>query len=631
MKKNKKEKVKNPLFRVVKFLFKEHKFLIMVLSFVILISSIGAITSSLFFKNVIDLVIMPGVEKGYDAVYPKFMTIIFLMLFVYIVIIISDIIRTRILSYLSNKFLYSIRKKVFDHMENLGVDFFDKSKRGDLMAIYTNDVETLKEIVMRILPSFVSSLISLVAIISVMVLYNIYFTLISLSSLFIIFLFVKVIGKSATRDFTKYQEMMAQKDAFVEEMMKGQKIVKLFCYEEKSLEKFNEYNENLFKTSKRANYLGNLMLPIFHNIGNILYCIIAIVGFLFFYFNVKSVTITGMKEFTVGTFVAFLALSRRFSNNFNQFAQQMNRIISGFAGSKRICNLLDKKVEVDDGKIELVNVTNIENEIKEVDYESGIFAWKYQENKKVYYKLLDGNIELKDVNFSYDGKKQILKNINISAKKGQKIALVGQTGAGKTTIANLLTRFYDIESGTILYDGFNIRDIKKASLRKSVGIVLQDITIFTDTVKNNIKYGNIMADDSKIIEASMLSNSYDFIKRLPYGFDTILENNGENLSQGQKQLLSISRTTLLNPPVLILDEATSSIDTRTELLVQKGLDNLIKDKTVFVIAHRLSTIRNSDVILVMDKGEIIECGNHTELLNKKGLYHSLYTGQLELE
>lgn len=631
MMKKSKTKQKNPLIRVIKILFKEHKFLIMVLSFVIFIASIGSISSSLFFKNVIDLIIMPGVKNGYSFVYKKFIFIILLMLLIYITVIISEIIKTRLLSYLSNKFLYNLRKKIFNHMENLKIEFFDKSKRGDLMAIYTNDVETLKRIVLDVLPSFISAIITFVGILTVMVLYNIYFTLISLGALLVIFLFAKIIGKSASKDFIKYQEMMAKKDAFVEEMMKGQKIIKLFCYEEKSLERFNEFNENLFKTSKRANYLGNLMVPILHNIGNILYCIIAIVGFIFFYFNVKNLSILGMGEFSVGVFVAFLSLSRRFSNNFNQLAQQMNMIISGVAGSKRICNLLDNLEEDDQGSVELVNATYIENEVKEVDYESNLYAWKYYIDGRKCYKLLEGSIKFIDVNFSYDGKKQILKNINLEAKKGQKIALVGQTGAGKTTIANLLNRFYDISDGKILYDGFNICDIKKSSLRKAVGIVLQDITIFTDTVKNNIKYGNINAPDDRIYDVSMLANAYNFIKRLPYGFDTVLENSGENLSQGQRQLISIARTMLLNPPVLILDEATSSIDTRTELLVQNGLDNLIKDKTLFVIAHRLSTIRNADIILVLDNGMIIEYGNHDNLMRKKGIYYNLYTGQIELD
>lgn len=623
-------KEKNPLLRLLKILFKENKFKLFVLFFITFINAIGAIAISLFFQRVIDDVIMPGVINGYSSVQNKFISLLIFMSSTYIILTLASLLNAQLIAGLSNNFEYRLRKKIFDHMELLPISYFDKSKRGKIMSVYTNDIETLREVVNNVIPEVFTAAISLTGIVAVMLYYSIYFTFLALLSLVFIFVFTRGITKKIKKDFIAYQEMIASKDAFVEEMMQGQKIIKLFNYEESALKNFNEYNDKLYHTSKRANYLGNLVVPILHNIGNVLYVIIAITSLAFFSFGLKNLSITGLDTLSVGTLIAFLALSRRYSNNFNQLAQQINTMVLGIAGAKRICTILDEPKEADDGKVELVNVIS-DTELAETSTNTGVFAWKYEENNEIKYKSLLGDISFNNVSFGYKENKLILKNITLNAKKGQKIALVGKTGAGKTTIANLLTRFYDVNEGDIEYDGFNIKEIKKSSLRRAVGIVLQDITIFNDSVKDNILYGHLDRSIDEVKNAAKLANAHDFIKRLPYSYDTILENNGENLSQGQRQLISIARTILVNPPVLILDEATSSIDTRTELIVQRGLDNLIKNRTVFVIAHRLSTIRNADLIIVLDNGKIEEMGNHKELIAKKGTYHKLYTGQVELE
>lgn len=623
-------KEKNPLLRLLKILFKENKFKLLVLFFITFINAIGAIAISLFFQRVIDDVIMPGVINGYSSVQNKFISLLIFMGSTYIILTLASLLNAQLIAGLSNNFEYRLRKKIFDHMELLPISYFDKSKRGKIMSVYTNDIETLREVVNNVIPEVFTAAISLTGIVVVMLYYSIYFTFLALLSLVFIFVFTRGITKKIKKDFIAYQEMIASKDAFVEEMMQGQKIIKLFNYEESALKNFNEYNDKLYHTSKRANYLGNLVVPILHNIGNVLYVIIAITSLAFFSFGLKNLSIAGLDTLSVGTLIAFLALSRRYSNNFNQLAQQINTMVLGIAGAKRICTILDEPKETDDGKVELVNVVS-ENELVATSTNTGVFAWKYEENNEIKYKPLLGDISFNNVSFGYKENKLILKNITLNVKKGQKIALVGKTGAGKTTIANLLTRFYDVNEGDIEYDGFNIKEIKKSSLRKAVGIVLQDITIFNDSVKDNILYGHLDRSLDEVKNAAKLANAHDFIKRLPYSYDTILENNGENLSQGQRQLISIARTILVNPPVLILDEATSSIDTRTELIVQRGLDNLIKNRTVFVIAHRLSTIRNADLIIVLDNGKIEEMGNHKELIAKKGTYHKLYTGQVELE
>ena len=618
-----------PLKSILKILFKEHKLKLIIISFLTLLAGFFSIVISFFFKQVIDNIVLPGVKYGYDYIHKDFIKILISMLAVYLIITLSTLIKAQMLTSLANNFEYKLRTKVFAHMEKISIKFFDNTKRGKLMSIYTNDIDTVRELITNVLPEIFMVFVSFVGIISLMITYSIYFTLIALCSLMFIAIFSKILTKKITKDFTTYQETIASKDAFVEEMMQGQKIIKLFNYEQIAIKRFNEYNDKLYKTSKRANYLANLSVPVLHNIGNILYVSIAISSLLFLFFNFKNFTTQGFMPLTIGTLVAFLALSRRFSNNFNQLAMQFKTIIMAHAGSKRITKLLDEPLEINEGLVELVKV-KAKDELVETSENSNIFAWKYQENGSYNYRVLKGEIKLVNVSFGYD-EKMILKNINITAKQGEKIALVGKTGAGKTTIANLLTRFYDVNEGSIFYDGFDIKMINKSSLRKAIGIVLQDISIFNDSVKNNILYGNLEASFDEVVKASRLANSDDFINRLPYGYETILENNGQNLSQGQRQLISIARTSIANPPVLILDEATSSIDTRTEFLVQKGLDNLIKNKTVFVIAHRLSTIRNANLIIVLDDGMIKEQGSHDELMALKGFYYKLYTGQVELD
>ena len=588
----------------------------------IILSSLAGVLGSLFLQTLIDDHITPLLSTP-NPVFTGLLGAIGVMVLIYLVGIITTYLYNRIMATISQGVLKDIRDEMFAKMEKLPIKYFDTHSHGDIMSHYTNDTDTLRHMIGRGLPQIISSVFSIVATFCSMIYLSKELTLlVVLFSMLTLFATRKIASKSS-KYFIGQQHSLGKVNGYVKEMLNGQKVIKVFTHEEKAKEDFVKLNNQLFDDMYKANKYANIMMPIAHNLGNIQYVLIAILGTIF--------ALNGYMSLTVGTIVSFLHLTRSFSMPINQVMNQFNAIIMALAGASRIFNMMDEIPEQDNGYVTLVNVKKENNTLIETTEKTNIWAWKEIKDNTVKYTELKGHIELEDVDFSYNGKKQILHNISVYAKPGQKIALVGATGAGKTTITNLINRFYDIADGKIRYDGININEIKKEDLRKSLGIVLQDINLFTGTIKENIKYGNEDATDEDVIKAAKLANAHNFIERLPDGYNTMLTGNGSQLSQGQRQLISIARVAVNNPPVMILDEATSSIDTRTEKIVQDGMDKLMEGRTVFVIAHRLSTIKNANAIMVMDHGKIIERGDHEELIKQKGQYYQLYTGAFELE
>ena len=627
------KKKTSTMTRLIKYLFKLYKFKLILVIICIFLTAAGAVCSSVFIQKIIDDVITPGLATSFSAVKPTLLKLLITMLSIYTVAIIASITYTQIMAYVTQSFLMEIRISLFNKMESLPISYFDQNLRGDIMSTYTNDVDTIRQLVSQTFPQLVSSSITVITVFTIMMLYSLWLTILIVVATIAIYFVSKKVGGGSAKYFIKRQNSLAKQEGFIEEMMHGQKVIKVFCHEEKSMEDFDKITEQLFEDTYQANSYANILGPIIHNIGNILYVVVAIAGIILYMLNVKNVSLKGVGALEIGVVVSFLSMARQFANQFNTVSQQANSLIMAMAGTKRVFEIIDQKEEVDDGYVTLVNaIIKDDGTVSETSERTGKWAWKHPHSDgTITYTELKGDIVLDNVDFSYVPGKTILHNVSVYAKPTQRIALVGATGAGKTTITNLINRFYDIEDGKVRYDGININKIKKADLRRSIGIVLQDTSLFSGTVKDNIKYGKLDATDEEVYAAAKIANAYDFITRLPNGFDTVIANDGSNLSQGQRQLLSIARAAIANAPVLILDEATSSIDTRTESLVQKGMDQLMKGRTVFVIAHRLSTIQNCDAIMVMDHGRIIERGNHESLIKEKGYYYQLYTGAFELE
>ena len=620
------------LFRVIKYFFKSYPVLAPIMVFCILFQSVTATLPAIFLQKVIEVIDKWQPTSNWADAILEIKPQIILLAVLYILSVIAITIREQLMAYMTQGFLCKMRRKMFDGMQNLPIKYFDTHKHGDIMSHYTNDIDTLRQLVSQSLPAIISSSVILLCVLGIMLYYSIWMTLIVLVGVALMLLVSGKIGGGSAKYFVRQQKAIGATEGFIQEMMNGQKVVKVFCHEEETKSDFDKINEALYEDSYKANAYANMLGPIIMNIGNVLYVVVAVMGGVFLASNVPNFSISGL-IFDISIVVPFLNMTKQFTGNINTFSQQINAIVMGMAGASRVFSLMDEMPEVDDGYVTLVNAEIGENgEIIETTKHTGRWAWKHpHQDGTLTYTLLQGDVRLTEVDFAYDEGKTVLHDVTVYAEPGQKVAFVGATGAGKTTITNLINRFYDIADGKVRYDGININKIKKSDLRRSLGIVLQDTNLFTGTVMDNIRYGKLDATDDECIAAAKLSGADDFITRLPEGYDTLLTNNGSNLSGGQRQLIAIARAAVADPPVMILDEATSSIDTRTEAIVQRGMDKLMEGRTVFVIAHRLSTIMNSDVIMVLEKGRIIERGNHEKLLAEKGTYYQLYTGAFELE
>ena len=621
---NKIEKPKNALKvlnRIFKYLF-EYKLYLFFVFISIIFASLARVVVNAFLKKIIDNYIIPLSKQYNQELMQGFITILFIIGIVYFVGTISAYIFRRIMLFLSTTTLYKIREELFTKMEMLPLKYFDTKKHGDLMSIYSNDIDALRNMLSETFASCIFDFINITGIFVMMIYYSWELTTIIVFMLIIILFSLKYITKKSREFFLQQQKELGKINGFIEEMIEGQKVIKVFCHENKSKLDFETLNERLRFVSTEANSYANIMMPIMTNLSNINYALISIAGAILIILNIIS----------LGTLISFLQYTRSFFNPIAGISQQFNSILVALAGAERIFEVIDERPEIDDGKITLINAKiNDNGEIIETKDRSNIWAWKEDNNGKIIYRELKGEIIFKNVLFKYDNNKVILNTINIQANMGEQIALVGSIGAGKTTITNLINRFYDIQQGEILFDGINIKNIKKSDLRKTISIVLQDTHLFTGSVIDNIRYGKLNATDDEIISACKLANADYFINNLPDGYNTILTADANNLSQGERQLLAIARAILADPPILILDEATSSIDTRTERLIEEGMQTLMKGRTVFIIAHRLSTVRNSQNIIVLENGTVLESGNHNELLDKKGRYYQLYNGMFELE
>ena len=628
---NKEQLNMNTIKRLLSYL-KEYKGGLIIVLICIILSSLASVASSLFLQSLIDDYIMPLLSDA-NPVFTELIKALFMIGIVYLIGTAATLIYNIVMVTIAQGTLKQIRDEMFNKMQWLPIRYFDTHAHGDIMSRYTNDTDTLRQVIAQSLAQLFSSVCTIVAVFCAMLYQSIYLTIVVIIAVVIQLFITKIFTGKSGFYFVKQQNTLGVLDGYVEEMINGQKIIKVFCHEEQSKKEFREHNHEWEDASANANGYANALMPVSNSIGYVQYVVVAIIGAWMAINQVSNLTIFGTNIITLGTIASFLTLSRNFTSPISQVANQFNSIITALAGATRIFNLMDEKPEEDDGYVTLVNTIEDENgEMNETTNYTGTWAWKHPHHDgTTTLTKLSGEVVFENVDFSYSPEKQILYDISLYAKPGQKIALVGATGAGKTTITNLINRFYDIDNGKIRYDGINIEKIKKPDLRRSLGIVLQDVNLFTGTVMENLHYGNPNATDEECIEAAKLANAHNFIMMLPNGYETVLNGDGSDLSQGQRQLISIARAVVSNPPVMILDEATSSIDTRTEALVQEGMDRMMEGRTVFVIAHRLSTIMNSDVIMVMDQGRIIERGSHDDLIKKKGTYYQLYTGAFELE
>ena len=598
----------------------------------ILLSSVVSSIPSLFVQNVLSVIEKWYVSRDWLAARAEIMPYIGLLAVLYLLSLISMLVYTQLMAYMTQGFLDKLRKEVFNGMQDLPIRYFDTHQHGDIMSHYTNDIDTLRQLVSQSIPSLIQSGAIVLVVFSIMLYFSVWMTLVLLLGVVAMFLVAKKVGGGSAKYFLRQQQSVAKTEGLIQEMMNGQKVVKVFCHEQQSIEDFDRVNNALCEDSFRAHAYANVLGPIIGNIGNILYVALALAGGVFLLTGVPNLSFSG-KAFSISILVPFLNMAKQFTGNVNTLSQQINAIVMASAGASRVMALMAEQPETDEGYVTLVNVKVADDgTMTETEEHTGHWAWRHPHGDgSLTYTPLRGDVRMTDVDFAYEEGKPVLHDVSVYAEPGQKVAFVGATGAGKTTITNLINRFYDIADGKIRYDGININKIKKADLRRSLGLVLQDTVLFTGTVMENIRYGRLDASDDDCIAAAKLAGADDFISRLPEGYDTMLENNGANLSQGQRQLLAIARAAVADPPVMILDEATSSIDTRTEAIVQQGMDKLMEGRTVFVIAHRLSTVRNSDVIMVLDHGRIIERGSHQKLIEEKGTYYRLYTGAFELE
>ncbi len=635
MKAQNKKKKGNPavLLRVLKTLYGYYPRLIPLTAICIVFSAIVSSIPSIFTQKVLDVITryLKSENTNYGEAAQEIIPLIIVLVALYVLALASMTAYTQLMAYITQGYLDKLRYRMFDGMQKLPIRYFDTHKHGDIMSHYTNDIDTLRELVSQALPHLLQSAVIVLTVFGIMLYYSIPMTLVVLVGIVAMVFVSRKIGGGSAKFFMRQQSSVGKTEGYVQEMMNGQRVIKVFCHEEEAKEGFKEINDALYEDSFKAHAYANTLGPIIMNIGNILYVISATVGGLFLFFNVPNFSISGL-AFSIAIVVPFLNMTKQFTGNVNQVSQQINSVVMGMAGAERIFRLMDEEPEVDDGYVTLVYAKEEDGALTESDTRTGIWAWKHPHGDgSVTYTPLRGDVRMTEVDFGYEEGKTVLHDVSVYAEPGQKVAFVGATGAGKTTITNLINRFYDIQDGKIRYDGININKIKKEDLRRSLGIVLQETNLFSGTVMENIRYGRLEASDEECIAAARLSGADSFISRLPQGYNTELQNNGANLSQGQRQLLAIARAAVADPPVMILDEATSSIDTRTEAIVQRGMDKLMEGRTVFVIAHRLSTVRNADVIMVLDHGRIIERGNHDKLIAEKGTYYQLYTGAFELE
>ena len=617
--------------RLIKTLFSFYPVLLPAVIVCLLVAAVSSSFGSVFLQGALQVVTEFGGSGNWAAAQPEVFRLVATLAAVYLVGVGASLFWNRAMAIITQGSLEKLREKLFNHMQDLPISYFDTHQRGDVMSHYTNDIDAIRQMISQSLPNLFQTCVVLVTVFIIMLYYSVWMCLVIVAGVAFMVFMTKVLGGNSARFFVAQQRELGVVEGQVEEIMNGQKVVKAFCHEAAAEKDFDRFNQHLFEVSQQANMYGNILMPVLMNIGNLLYVIVALAGGLFLALDVPNLSLSGM-ALSIAVVVPFLNMTKQFCGQIGQISQQINFVVMGLAGANRIFDLIDEKPEEDEGYVTLVNLGVEKGELVESEKRTGLWGWKHPHHDgTTTYTPLRGDVRMEDVDFGYTPDHQVLYGVSVYAKPGQKVAFVGATGAGKTTITNLINRFYDIADGKIRYDGINVNKIRKADLRRSLGVVLQDVNLFTGTVMDNIRYGKLDATDAECVAAAKLAGADDFITRLPEGYNTMLTGNGSQLSQGQRQLISIARAAVADPPAMILDEATSSIDTRTEAIVQRGMDALMTGRTTFVIAHRLSTVRNSDVIICLDHGHVIERGNHDELIAKKGYYYQLYTGAFELE